>query len=196
MILLKYLIDEAGNRIINFKSKFSKFIEILGIKSNSEEIFSYIYAILHSPAYRQKFAEFLKIDFPRIPFTEDKKVFKQLAHLGKALINVHLFKESEVDSSLGEFIGKGDSIVDKTIYVMDKKIGKAYINKTQYFNNVPQQVYDFYIGGYQVLSKHLKDRKGRKLTYDDAGNVEYIIRAIAFTIAQMNKIDKLTKNWI
>ncbi len=191
-----YLIDETDNYLTNFTFAFSKFIESSAISKNPKDIFGYIYAILHSPSYRTKYAEFLKIDFPKIPFTTDKKVFKQLADLGNELINSHLLKQYELDDSFGEFIGKGESVVEKLNYVLEKKIGKLYINKTQYFNNVPQQVYDFYIGGYQVLYKYLKDRKGRKLTYDEAGNVENIIRAIAFTIDQMNKIDKQAKNWI
>lgn len=181
----------------NYTADFRKQIEITyGKGISAVAIFGYVYAILHSPTYRSKYSEFLKIEFPRIPFTHDKSVFKQLAGLGNDLINVHLLKGSELDNSLGEFIGKGDNIVEKPIHVLEKKIGKLYINKTQYFNNVPQQVYDFYIGGYQVLDKYLKERKGRKLTYDEAGNVESTIRAISFTIEQMNKIDKQTKNWI
>jgi hypothetical protein len=185
-----------GKRELNFTSKFLKTIQEKYNGVTAEEIFGYIYAIFQSPSYQSKYKEFLQKDFPRIPFPEDKKVFSQLVELGNELINVHLLKDSELNDSLGEFIGKGDSMVEKPNFVTEKKIGKLYINKTQYFNNVPQQVYDFYIGGYQVLDKYLKDRKGRKLTYDEAGNVENIIRAIAFTIEQMNKIDKQTKNWI
>jgi predicted helicase len=203
--VLKEPVEYYGNKKIsddvksieNFSKEFRSYIDVHYKRHFSpEEIFGYIYAILHSPTYRSKYSEFLKIDFPRIPFAEDKKVFKQLAELGNELINVHLLKVPELDDSLGEFIGKGDSIVEKLNYVTEKKIGKLYINKTQYFNNVPQQVYDFYIGGYQVIDKYLKERKGRKLTYDEAGNIESTIRAIKFTLEQMSKIDKLTKNWI
>jgi predicted helicase len=188
---------ESFYKTENFTKDFRKYIDKHFQHSFSpEEIFGYIYAILHSPTYRNKYSEFLKTDFPRIPFTDDKKVFKQLSELGNELISVHLLKEPLLDDSLGEFIGKGNSVIEKPNYVVEKKIGKLYINKTQYFNNVPQQVYDFILGGYQVIDKYLKDRKDRKLTYDEAGNVEKTIRAIAFTIEQMNKIDKQTKNWI
>jgi predicted helicase len=191
-----YIITSDLSREVNFTSDFKKTISSFQKSVSNEDILGYIYAILHSLTYRSKYAEFLKIDFPRIPFTEDKKVFKQLSKFGSELINVHLLRETELGYSFGEFLGKGDSIVEKLNYVTEKKIGKLYINKTQYFNDVPQHVYDFYIGGYQVLDKYLKERKGRKLTYDEAGNVEKAIRAIVFTIEQMNTIDKQTKNWI
>jgi uncharacterized protein YcgL (UPF0745 family) len=86
--------------------------------------------------------------------------------------------------------------VEKTNFVIENKIGKLYVNKTQYFNDVPQDVYDFFIGGYQVLDKYLKDRKGKELTGNEVENVERTIKALAFTIEQMKKIDDLTKNWI
>ncbi len=86
--------------------------------------------------------------------------------------------------------------MEKTNFVIENKIGKLYVNKTQYFNDVPQEVYDFFIGGYQVLDKYLKDRKGKELTGNEVENVERTIKAPAFTIEQMKKIDDLTKNWI
>jgi len=188
---------EAFYKSENFTADFRKYIDKhFGESFSPEEIFGYIYAVLHSPTYRSKYAEFLKIDFPRIPFTDDKKGFKQLSDLGTELINVHLLEETDLGFSLGEFIGKGNSVVEKPIFVMEKKIGKLYINKTQYFNNVPQRVYDFYIGGYQILDKYLKDRKGRALSFEEVTNVEKTVNAIAFTIEQMSKIDKQTKNWI
>lgn len=181
----------------NFSTDFREFVNKLYNHFYSpEEIIGYVYAILHSPKYRSKYAEFLKIDFPRIPFTDDKKIFKQLSNLGAELINVHLLQDSELDDSLGEFIGKGNSIVEKPVFAMEKKTGKLYINKTQYFNNVPQDVYEFYIGGYQVIDKYLKDRKGRALSYEEITNAEKTINALAFTIKQMAKIDKYTKDWI
>ncbi len=186
----------GGEKIDNIEPLFRKFLGSLQHKPNYHDAFGYIYAILHSPTYRNKYSEFLKIEFPRIPFTEDKKVFKQLAELGNELINIHLLKEPEIDDSFGEFIGKGDSVVEKPTYVMEKKIGKLYINKTQYFNNVPQHIYDFHIGGYQVLDKYLKDRKGREIKINDLNRVAEICNAITITINQMKKIDKLTQSWI
>lgn len=180
----------------NFSLEFKKIILESQIKKATEsEIFGYIYSILHSPTYRSKYAEFLKIDFPRIPFTEDKAVFKQLSELGNQLIQVHLI-EKRTDYPYGDFIGKGTNIVEKPNYVAEEKVGKLYINKTQYFNNLPQEIYNFYIGGYQVLDKYLKDRKGRELGLAEVENIKATVGALAFTIEQMEKIDTLTKNWI
>lgn len=180
----------------NFTSDFRKYIEQLyGKGITAEEIFGCIYAILHSPSYRKKYIEFLKIEFARIPFPKDKKLFKVLAELGNALIRVHLMEE-EADYSYGDFIGKGTNIVEKLTHVTDKKIGKLYINKTQYFTDVPLTIWNFHIGGYQVLDKYLKERKGRVLTIDEVEIITSTIKALAFTIDQMIKIETLTKNWI
>lgn len=180
----------------NFAKEFREFIDgHYKYIFSAEEILGYIYAILYSTSYRSKYLEFLKIDFPRIPFIEDKKIFKQLADLGSQLISIHLSEEG-CDYPNGEIIGKGTYIVDKPNYVIDKKVGRLYINKTQYFNNIPQEVYNFYIGGYQVLDKYLKDRKGRQLVIEEVENITATIKALAFTINQMKKIDSLTKNWI
>ena len=180
----------------NFTAEFRKYIEQLyGKGITGEEIFGCIYAILHSPTYRKKYIEFLKIEFARIPFPKDKKIFKQLAELGNELIQVHLMEE-EADYPYGDFIGKGTNIVEKPNYFLDKKVGKLHINKTQYFNNVPQDIWNFHIGGYQVLDKYLKERKGRALSIDEVEVITSTTKALAFTIDQMKKIDTLTKNWI
>lgn len=186
----------------NFNKAFRDYIDSYYKQHFSpEELFGYIYAILHSPAYRKKYAEFLKIDFPRIPFTDDKKIFKQLSEFGNQLIKVHLLEEDAIDLlkakySFGELTGKGDYIVDKPRFLPEKKTGRLYINKTQYFENIPVNVYEFYIGGYQVLDKYLKDRKGRKLDLDQLDNVKYTAYALTFTIEQMGIIDKNTEQWI
>lgn len=108
-------------------------------------------------------------------------------------MNVHLL-EQDTDFEYGEFIGNGNNVVERPIYLMDKKIGKLYINKTQCFTNIPQAVYNFYIGGYQVLDKYLKDRKGRAIGLLEVENIKRTAGALAFTINQMKKIDTLTKN--
>jgi predicted helicase len=187
-IFLLNIEDKSSNIISNINQKYN-------ITNSDTDTIGYIYSILNSPTYRKKYSEFLKIDFPRIPFIEDKKTFKQLAVLGNELIEIHLMQK-EADYSYGDFIGKGNNIVEKPNFASDKKTGRLYINKTQYFNNVPQEIYEFYIGGYQVLDKYLKDRKGRELNGDEVENVEKTIKAIFFTIDQMKKIDNLTKTWI
>ncbi|MDM8558971.1 type ISP restriction/modification enzyme [Candidatus Parabeggiatoa sp. HSG14] len=148
-----------------------------------EDIFHYMYAIFHSPTYRQRYAEFLKIDFPRLPLTSDKKLFKQLGKLGKQLVGTHLM-EADIETKSSYPI-EGDNIVEKITY----KDEKVYINKTQYFDNVKENIWQFHIGGYQVCQKWLKDRKGKELSYDDCNHYLYILAALEQTIDLMEKID-------
>ncbi len=149
-----------------------------------EDIFHYMYAVFHSPTYRQRYAEFLKIDFPRLPLTRDKTLFQQLANFGAQLVAIHLMV-ADIESDNGYPI-EGDNVVDKITY----KNENVYINKTQYFDNVSEAVWQFHIGGYQVCQKWLKDRKGRKLSYDDCNHYLYILAALEQTIDLMAKIDK------
>jgi len=147
------------------------------------DVFSYIYAVFHSPTYRNRYAEFLKMDFPRLPLIQDKEVFKQLSELGKQLISIHLMN-AHIESNCC-FPIKGSNIVEK----VDFKDNKIYINKTQYFDNVKLSVWEFYIGGYQVCQKWLKDRKGRVLNYDDCTHYLYILAALEQTQSLMSQID-------
>jgi predicted helicase len=180
----------------NFSKEFRSEIDSrYGKGISPEEILGYIYSVLHSPSYRKKYVEFLKIEFPRIPLAKDRKTFSQIAALGNELIQIHLLEMSP-DSGYGDFIGKGDNSVEKINYSEDEKTGNLYINKNQYFTNVPKELYDFYIGGYQVIDKYLKERRGRTLTIDEVDNITSIINAVAFTIDQMSEIDKLTKEWV
>lgn len=198
-VYINATVDNKPESVIkeeNFTSDFRKYIEQLyGKGITAEEIFGCIYAILHSPSYRKKYIEFLKIEFARIPFPKDKKLFKQLAELGNELIQVHIMEE-EAEYPYGDFIGKGTNIVEKLTHVTDKKIDKLFINKTQFFADVPLTIWNFHIGGYQVLDKYFKERKGRVLTIDEVEIITSTIKALAFTIDQMIKIDTLTKNWI
>ncbi|MDX2048525.1 MAG: type ISP restriction/modification enzyme [Chitinophagaceae bacterium] len=176
----------------NFRSRINKTYKY---HFPPEEIVGYIYAILHSHTYRSKYAEFLKIDFPRIPFTENKNLFQQLAALGSELIQVHLLQNKDsIDKNLGHYFGK-THIVEKPEYRIVEKTGRLFINKESYFDNVPREVYEFYIGGYHVLDKYLKDRKGRNIL-KEIDHIAEIVQALAFTIKQMQKIDSLTKSWI
>lgn len=177
----------------NFSVDFRKYIDALYKYSYTpEQILSYIYAILHSPTYRSKYFEFLKTDFPRIPFTSDKKLFEELSALGNELIQVHLLKSDSLKHPEHNYYGKGDNTIEKAEW----KSGKLYINKSYYFDNVAKEVYEFYIGGYQVLDKWLKDRKSRQLGLNDVSLFNNIINAISFTIEQMKMVDKKTKEWI
>ena len=149
------------------------------------DILDYIYAVLHSPSYRQQYREFLKIDFPRVPYPTDAAMFWRLVEHGGALRTIHLLEHPVVQQFRTTFPSNGDNIVGKIRYTE----GNAYINDSQHFGNVPQTAWDFYIGGYQPAQKWLKDRKGRALTFDDIEHYQKIIRALTETERIMGEID-------
>ncbi len=160
-----------------------------------EDVFDYIYAILHSPTYRSRYAEFLKSDFPRIPLTSNRDLFWALCAKGEELVDIHLMKR--FGPMAVAFPIKGEGKVEKVRYTEpDKKTpGRVWINKTQYFEGVTPQVWEFHVGGYQVCEKWLKDRKERTLGYDDVRSYEHIVAALAETIRLMNEIDTtITEN--
>ncbi len=152
-----------------------------------EEVLGCIYAVLYAPTYRSRYAEFLRVDFPRIPFPKSRDNFDALAVIGSALIQVHLLRQTP-KGGLADFRGKGDRIVEAMRYSPAEQA--VFINKSQYFAPVPQPVWDFQIGGYQVLDKYLKSRKGRELSLDEITHVGAVADALAFTIEQMAKIDQ------
>jgi type I restriction-modification system DNA methylase subunit len=152
-----------------------------------EDLFAYLYAVLYSPAYRERYAEFLKSDFPRIPFTKDRDTFLKLAELGQQVIDLHLMRAPELDNPISRFCGKGDSAVTKVEYDADR--GRVSINPTQYFDGVTPGLWSYQIGGYQVLAKWLKDRKGRFLTSADTQHYSRIVAALSRTMAIQATID-------
>lgn len=151
------------------------------------DILDYIYAVLHSPSYREKYKEFLKIDFPRVPYPRDPATFWQLVALGGELREIHLLESPRVSEFITGFPAGGDNVVEKPEY----KNGSVYFNNTQYFENVPQIAWNFYIGGYQPAQKWLKDRKGRTLSFDDINHYQKIIVALTETDRLMKEIDKI-----
>ena len=187
-------------KIENFNINFRKFInDLYNKKFSPEEILGYIYAILYSKTYRKKYADFLKMDFPKIIFTKNQEIFQKLSKLGSELIRFHLLNkipDARIYNNLGKFLGSADNVVIKVNFVKKKEFSRLYINKEQYFDNVPKEVFEFYIGGYQVLSKYLKDRKNKTLSLQEIENVEDIVKVLQFTIKQMKKIEKETKEWI
>ncbi|MDD5288641.1 MAG: hypothetical protein PHY28_05970, partial [Dehalococcoidales bacterium] len=160
-----------------------------------EDIFNYTYAVFHSPTYRTRYAEFLKIDFPRLPLTSDKALFKSLADKGAALVALHLMESPLLDTPITKYEVKGEHAVEKVSY--DEKTRRVYINKTQYFEGVPSDVWNFHIGGYQVCEKWLKDRHKahRKLSIDDINHYQKIVVALKETIRLMSEIDALITKW-
>ncbi|MFA7123555.1 MAG: type ISP restriction/modification enzyme, partial [Candidatus Delongbacteria bacterium] len=149
------------------------------------DILDYIYAVLHSPTYREKYKEFLKIDFPRVPYPKDKETFWKLVRLGGELRQIHLLESPAVEKYITKYPADGDNVVNKIKF----QDGKVYINDTQHFANVPEVAWNFYIGGYQPAQKWLKDRKGRKLEFEDILHYQKIIVALFETDRIMKEID-------
>jgi predicted helicase len=160
------------------------------------DILDYIYAVLHSPSYREKYKEFLKIDFPKIPYPKDSKTFWELVELGSQIRQIHLLESLKVEEYITEFNIDGDCVVSKPSFVkvqnFDKaETGNVFINETQCFENVPEIAWNFYIGGYQPAQKWLKDRKERKLEFEDIAHYQKIIVALTETHRLMQEIDKI-----
>lgn len=156
-----------------------------------EDIFDYMYAVFHSPAYRGRYAEFLKMDFPRLPLTSNADLFRMLCEIGAELVRLHLMEKQT--PLISAYPVAGDNSVENVRYTEPGQgtKGRVWINKTQYFEGILPEVWNFHIGGYQVCQKWLKDRKGRKLTYDDLGHYQRVAATLEETIRVMNGIDKV-----
>jgi len=151
------------------------------------DILDYIYGVLHSPSYREKYKEFLKIDFPRVPYPKDPETFWNLVALGSQLRQIHLLESPVVEKFITTYPEPGSNLVDKVRF----EAGKVRINDQQYFAGVPEISWSFYIGGYQPAQKWLKDRKGRVLTFEDILHYQKIIVALSETDRLMKEIDKI-----
>jgi hypothetical protein len=167
---------------------FEKLDEVFGKRPTSEAIFYFIYGVFYSNSYRETYAEFLKIDFPRVPLTANYDLFKKMGNLGKELADLHLLKQTAVDPPVAKYpsIGANDRI-EKIIYKKDE--ARVYINEDKYFEGIKPEVWNYHIGGYQVLHKFLKDRKGRRM--DDSAYYCKIVTALSKTIEIQNTIDEI-----
>ena len=158
----------------------------------------YIYAVLHSPTYREKYKEFLKIDFPRVPYPNDADVFWKLVNLGSQIREIHLLESPTVNNFITSYPMEGTneittSIARKDWQIIDteKQLGRIWINDTQYFDNIPLTAWEFYIGGYQPAQKWLKDRRNRTLDFEDILHYQKIIVALKETERLMGEVDSL-----
>jgi predicted helicase len=188
-ILDEKQISLLSNRATNLTPNFLKAITSkLGYTPTPEAIFYYIYAIFHSPTYRTRYAEFLKIDFPRVPLTSNDELFRQLAAYGEQLVALHLMKSPKLDNTITHYEDRGgDRVVDTGLKYQQ---GDVIINKKgDRFTGVPENVWNFYVGGYQVCHKWLKDRKGRTLSDEDILHHRRIVVALQETIELMARID-------
>ncbi len=158
------------------------------------KVFDYIYGVLHSPDYRETFAEFLKIDFPRIPYPKSAQVFKHVSEKGEALRRLHLMEPAAIGDAPYPFVNVEDAepeAANNEVAAAHPKFdsGRVFINPHQYFEGVPQVAWDFTIGGYQPAQKWLKDRKGRELSYDDIGHYQRIVKILLETDRIMKEIE-------
>lgn len=188
--------NEQGNlftdRTPNFSQNFLSAIrQKLGYIPTPEAIFYYAYAVFHSPTYRQRYAEFLKIDFPRLPLTSDNQLFQTLAKKGEELVALHLMKSKKLNKVITKYPVSGDNAVTQVTYNESEQ--RVYINKQQYFEGVFPEVWAFKIGGYQVLDKWLKDRKkaNRSLSFDEVLHYQRVVVALKETMQIMAEIDEV-----
>jgi len=184
-------LENGENKTSNIKQEFLDGLKNnFGKKISAEEVFNYIYAVLYSNKYREKYQEFLKIDFPRVPFGKDYEIFKKLSKIGENLIQLHLLKDKSLGKGKARFMGTGvDNVVRKRAY--DTKENKIWINNEKYFDAVETEVWNYYIGGYQVLDKWLKDRLGRELSREDIGHYLKVVECLKQTIKIQKEIDEI-----
>lgn len=164
---------------------WAKISESVGRDTTPEEVLDYIYAVLHSPSYREKYKEFLKIDFPRVPYPTSRKQFESLVTLGGELRALHLLESPVVENYITTFPVAGTNEVEKVTYTD----GCVYINAEQYFGDVPEVAWNFYIWWYQPAQKWLKDRKCRTLTWEDIAHYQSMIVALTETSRVMGEVD-------
>jgi predicted helicase len=182
--------SERHERIPNLASRLIEALKLaFKEEPTPEQIFNYIYALLYSNVYRREYAQFLKTDFPRVPFTSDYKLFQNLANKGKQLVELHLLKSSKLERPIAKCEGLDDLSVVKVSY--NEKQERVYINPDKYFSGVAREVWEYHIGGYQVAEKWLKDRKGRTLSSEEVSHYAKVITAIAETIEIQALLDEL-----
>ncbi len=179
-----FIYDEGGTKLPNLnKVEISKLFQNLMAEPSPEDVLDFLYASLHSPDYRQRYNEFLRVDYPRVPIPTQTE-FDRLVPLGRQLRELHLMHSPVIDDYQTTFQVAGDCLVEKITY-SDEKV---WINKTQYFGNVPELAWSFYIGGYQPAQKWLKDRKGRQLSDTDLVHYQRIIKILLETDRIMKEI--------
>jgi predicted helicase len=178
---IDYNIDK---KIFNF---ICKELKNHGIKP--EAIFYYVYSVLFSNYYREKYFGFLRMDFPRVPFPSDYDLFQEMGTLGQELADIHLMKSPQLNQTFSRYEVPGDNVIKKVTYNPGEK--RVYINGKQYFSNIEKELWEYQIGGYQVMEKWLKDRKKRTLSLEDIEHYIKIARALQLTIHYQEKIDDL-----
>jgi len=206
-----YLYDEASpgdrkaNLAVNFIADCAARLRMTWIPDGRgdlertfgpEDVFTYMYALFYSAAYRKRYAPFLKIDFPRLPLTSNRALFRVLCSIGDRLAGLHLMEQHI--SLISCFPVPGDNCVEAVRYITQSQPGdkgQLWINATQYFDNVPLEAWEFSIGGYQMCKKWLKDRKGHKLSNDEVAHYQHIVAILAETGRLMSEIDEVIEKY-
>lgn len=183
-----YVYAEDGSKIPNLKKSIIAEIEKVTGDTTPENILDYIYAILHSPSYRSKYREFLKIDFPRVPYPKNVEKFRKLVEYGQELRELHLLESPKLNQLYTTYPESGSDKVESGYPKF--KDNRVYINEKQYFGNVTEEIWNFYIGGYQPARKWLKDRQGRILSSEDLNHYQKMISAFVETERIMDEIDR------
>ena len=180
-----YVYHDDGTRTSNFNpTELSVLTRNIDSEPSPEDVLDYIYAVLHSPSYREAYREFLKVDFPRVPAPVNDAEFERLVAFGHELRELHLMKSPALDQYDTTYPETGSDFVESIKYIK----GKVWLNGTQYFGNVPEAAWNFYIGGYQPAQKWLKDRKGRPLDYKETTHYQKIIKILIETDRIIKKI--------
>jgi predicted helicase len=186
--LYSAICKEAGIDAAERSEREDNFRAATGEARPSEvKVFDYIYGVLHSPTYRETFAEFLKTDFPRIPYPPSPEVFRNVSEKGEQLRRLHLMEPGAVGEANYPYRGDGDDAVASGYPKWES--GCVYISKDQYFENVPKLAWEFYIGGYQPAQKWLKDRRGRLLSFEDITQYQRIVKILVQTDRIMKEIE-------
>lgn len=192
-------ISSRSERVPNLNTEIVKQIDTtLNEASSPFQVFDYIYAVIHSVTYRNKYREFIEADFPRIPYPKDTITFYSLVSLGRELRHIHLLNSDILENHITSYPADGNNLVTRKIVKSDwdlydckNKLGRVWINDEQYFEGIPLKVWDIYIGGYQPAQKWLKDRSDRTLSFSDILHYQKIIVALSETDRIMHEIDKI-----
>ena len=179
-----YIYSDDDTKNSNLNEEIVDKLEAIVGKATAKDVFDYVYAVLHSPGYRERYEEFLKINFPRVPYPRDRKQFRKLVSLGGRLVKVHLLESSKLVTT---YPVSGSDRIERFLH----KDERVFINSEQYFGNVSEAVWNFHVGGYQPARRWLRDRKGRELANEEIERYQKIIAAIHETDRIMNEIDKL-----
>lgn len=186
--LYLYFPDDTKQPNINTQL-WTKLTQYADKTTQPEDVLDYVYAYLYSPTYRKIYKDFLKTDFPHVPWPKNSQQFWQLIKLGRELHQLHLMSPEKIGSYITTYSKSGDDIVRQVQYDPPKQ--QVWINDTQYFGQVPKEAWEFHIGGYQPAEKWLKDRKNQKLNNSDLDHYQKIITVLTKTNEIMQKIDEV-----